>query len=96
MFDALWAGVQLGDLGSMRYWGHVEPDRHLGAAVADRLTCGEDDLARLGLVEEPGFEGAWAGQWSVDELEGCFFVVGADIVTPVSYTHLTLPTNREV
>ena len=37
-----------------------------------------------------------AGGYQVGELAKLYYPDGSDVTTPVSYTHLTLPTNREV
>ena len=43
-----------------------------------------------------GLLGVGGGIIMVPALYYAFTVLDFDIVTPVSYTHLTLPTNREV
>ena len=37
-----------------------------------------------------------SGKFSLDLVKACIEKADAQIITPVSYTHLTLPTNREV
>ena len=38
-----------------------------------------------------------AGWWAQDQIDDAAFVSGVQyMIEPVSYTHLTLPTNREV
>ena len=47
-------------------------------------------------LKELGVTIVQLGDKEDEQLPGCYIAVGQTDINPVSYTHLTLPTNREV
>ena len=60
----------------------IVPGYRMGAAI-NVVACGLTFFASVGLLE-------------ADRVRSDFFLIDDFNIYPVSYTHLTLPTNREV
>ena len=94
-FDVLTIGLQVIDLMIPGMDGHIL-DREMTLLDHAELTLGGDALNQAIVLSQLGARTALMGAAGVDRLAGRRAAAAALALSPVSYTHLTLPTIRLV